>query len=100
MDASLRFSTQTPVRPSRRPACTPKRGAGADQRVFEFPQVLVEILAAGIEIENRIADQLAGAVIGRLAAAVDFVDGVRQRGGIAEGGLVAQAADGVNGLVL
>ncbi len=73
--------------------------AGADEGVFEFAQVIMEVAATGIEVEDRVADELAGAVISRLAATVGFVKRVRKGGGIAEGRLVAQATDGVNGLV-
>ena len=75
-------------------------GAGADEGVFEAAEMGVQITSARVEIEDRIADQLARAVIGRLAAAVGFEHGVGERGGVAQRGLVAQAADGVNGFVL
>ena len=60
-------------------------GAGADERVFEFTEVLVEVFATRGEIENRIADELTGAVIGRLAAAVCLVNGVGECCWISQG---------------
>jgi len=74
-------------------------GAGADERVFEEAEVGVEVFAAAGEVKDGVADELAGAVVGGLAAAVGFEEGVGEGGGIAEGGLVAEAADGVDGLV-
>ena len=67
-----------------------------DEGVFEFPQVFVEILAAWGEVEDGVADKLAGTMVGGLATAVDFVNRVGERGGIAERRLIAQAANGVN----
>lgn len=59
----------------------------------------MEVLAVISQIEDGIADELAGAVVGALAAAVDFDDGVRKEGGLAETGLVPGAADGVDRMV-
>ena len=74
-------------------------GEGADEGFLEEAEVGVEVLAVVAEVEDGVADELAGAVIGALAAAIDFDDGMRESGGLAEAGLVAGAADGVNGMV-
>jgi hypothetical protein len=49
-----------------------KIGGGADHGFFERANVPVNITADEIEIENGITDDLAGAVIGDVAAAVGF----------------------------
>lgn len=77
-----------------------ENGAGADEGVLKMAQMSVEVPAVRVQVEDRIADELAGAVIGGLAAAVGLEYGEGECGGVAQGGLVAQAADGVNGLVL
>lgn len=74
--------------------------AGTDERFFEFPQVFVKIFAAWCEIEDRVADELAGAVVGGLAAAVRLMDGVREGGWITQGRAVAETANRVNRQVL
>jgi hypothetical protein len=50
-------------------------GAGADERVFEEAEVGVEVFAAAGEVKDGVADELAGAVVGGLAAAVGFEEG-------------------------
>src|ERR1700688_398280 len=40
-----------------------------DHRVLEISQILGYVAGAAFEFQNRVADQLAGAVIGHLAAA-------------------------------
>src|SRR5258708_35035236 len=40
-----------------------------DHRVLETAQILGHVAGAAFELQNRVADQLAGAVIGHLAAA-------------------------------
>src|SRR5262249_170852 len=42
-----------------------------DQRLLEPAQITMQILAAAAKIDNRIAHQLAGTMISRLAAAID-----------------------------
>ena len=58
----------------------------------------MEISSATIEIKNRVARELSWAVVGCLSAAVGFKNRVRH--GDAEAGLIAGAADGVNGIML
>ncbi len=65
---------QTPVRPSIR---VPSRSNGAeraDQRLLEVADVLLEILAVALEVEDRIADELPRPVERRLATAVGLDD--------------------------
>src|SRR5882757_3714807 len=49
-------------------------GGGADHGFFERADVPVNVAADGIEIKNWIADDLAGAVVGDVAAAVGFAE--------------------------
>lgn len=51
------------------------------------------------EVEDGVADKLPGAVVGALATAIDFDNGMRKLRGDTEAGLVAGAANGVDGLV-
>ena len=71
IEAILRSSTQTPVRPVASLAATPISAQRFDQQLFQRAQVAMEILSARAKVENRIADELAGPVIGCLASAVD-----------------------------
>ena len=63
-------------------------------------EISMEVLPVAGEIQDRIADQLAGAVPGGLAAATDLDEGSREVGGIAEAGAVRGTADGEDGIVL
>jgi len=74
--------------------------ADADEELLEGAEVEVEILAVVAQVEDGIADELAWAVIGGLAAAIDVDDGVDEVGSAAEAGLIRGAAHGVNGVVL
>ncbi len=56
----------------------------------------MQVTPPAIEVRDGVADQLAGAVVGGLTAAVDFKDGVGQDGAGVQAGVVAGAADGVN----
>ena len=75
-------------------------GEGADEGFFEVAEVGVEVFATGGEVEDGVADELSRAVVGGLTATVDFDDRVRELCGVAKGGLIADASDGVNGGVL
>ena len=69
--ASLSLPSQTPgpaPLPARR---EPEARGDGDQHVLERAQVAVDVAAAPREIEDRIADQLARAVIRHVAAAAD-----------------------------
>jgi hypothetical protein len=70
----------------------------ADEKFFEKAEVEVQVASTIVEIEDGIAGELAGAVVGGLAAAIGLEDGVRKS--LAEARAVACAADGVDGLVL
>jgi hypothetical protein len=74
----------------------PKIGEGEDEGFFQGPEIGVEVLPVIFEIENGVADELTRAVIGRLPPAIDFYNRMRKGGGIAEGGLIANAPDGVD----
>ena len=49
-----------------------------DQRLFEPAQIAMQILAAPAKIDNRVTHQLTGTVIGRLPAAIDREQRMRQ----------------------
>ena len=72
-------------------------GEGEDEGFLQGAEIGVEVFPVIFEIKNGVADELAWAVIGRLPPAIDFYDRMRKGGGIAEGGLIANAPDGVNG---
>ena len=61
--------THTPDRPSTRPVLQPERGAHRDQRILKAANEIHHVERLG-QPDDRIADQLAGAVPGDLAAAV------------------------------
>ena len=46
----------------------------ADQRLFEVAAVALDVLAVPREIEDRVADELARPVVGRLSAAIGLDD--------------------------
>ena len=62
--------TQTPVRPGTRVAATPKSATASDQRLLDVAHVPMDVAPIGTEIENRIPDELARAVVRHVAAAV------------------------------
>ena len=63
-----------PVSPSIRVASTPNGAERADQRLLEVAAVALHVLAVAPEVEDRVADELAGPVVGGLAAAVGLDD--------------------------
>ena len=69
MEASLPCSVQTPVRPATVKLLT-SNGGQVDQELLQETQVAVQVAAAPRQVEDRVADQLAGAVVGDVAAAV------------------------------
>ena len=62
----LRSSTQTPVRPSRGPAVDALLGQRGDDRLLHRAQVGDDV----VDAHDRVAHELARAVVGQLAAAV------------------------------
>src|SRR5437016_13037062 len=68
-----------------------------DQQTFNPAQILVQILSAIAQIDNRITHQLARSVIGRLPATIDLKKWMRQMRSTAQAGLVRCPTDGVNG---
>ena len=67
-------SSQTPVRPSIRVACEVEGGDRSDDRLLEVAHVALDVAPVAVEVEDRVADELAGPVEGRLAAAVGLDD--------------------------
>lgn len=82
-----------------------KVSGGLDDGLFEKAHVGVEAEVQAIEVEDGIADELARAVVGDIAAAVGFFEGdavtceERGRGEDVRGGTLA-ATDGDDGIVL
>ena len=66
--------SQMPVSPSIRVAATPSGASVSDQRLLEVAAVALHVLAVPRKVEDRVADELAGPVVGRLAAAVGLDD--------------------------
>ncbi len=62
----------------------PVPGQRGDEHFLQEPQVNVQVAPALAEVEDGIADELARAVVSRLAAAMDRLDRVRQGGGRAK----------------
>ena len=62
--------SQTPVRPSIVVASSPNGARVCDDRPLEVADVPLHVLAVAAEVEDRITDELARSVVGRLAAAV------------------------------
>jgi hypothetical protein len=60
----------------------------------------VEVLPALAQVDDRIAHQLTGAVISRLAPAIDRKKRMRQMPNAPQTRLVRRPADGVNRLML
>ena len=67
-------SVQIPVRPSIVSARDPVLGERRDHHPLEPPHVLVDVVAVGPQRDDRVGDELAGAVVGDAAAAVGVED--------------------------
>ena len=67
-------SSQTPVSPSIRVALELERGQRPDERLLQVAAVLLHVAAVAVEVEDRVADELAGPVERGLAAAVGLDD--------------------------
>ena len=61
--------THVPVSPSMAPASTPNAAQARAITVFQVADVLVDVSAIRLEVEDGIADELARAVVGDVAAA-------------------------------
>ena len=68
MAASLSLLTHAPVSPGTRSAVTPKAAAVWMSTCSEIPDVSVNVAAVRLQIHDRIADELTGAVVGDVAA--------------------------------
>ena len=66
--------SQTPGQPVDPLALEPERRDRADQRLLEVAHVLLHVAAVPLQVEDRVADELARPVEGRLAAAVGLDD--------------------------
>ena len=73
--------------------------AKIDENGFEGSQIQVEVASALVEVEYGVANELAGAVVGGLAAAVGLDDGEGELLACEEAGLVAGASDCIDGFV-
>ena len=67
-------SSQTPVRPSILVASTSKAADGTDEGLLEVAAVPLDVASVAVQVEDRVADELAGPVEGRLAAAIGLDD--------------------------
>src|SRR6185295_11805351 len=47
---------------------------GVDQRLFDFPEIPVQVLTVSLEIDDRIADELAGSMESDVTTALDLED--------------------------
>ena len=72
--ASFSSPTHAPVSPGNRAACDAERRRRPDQHLLEVANVAVDVAAIGLQVEDRIADELAGAVIRDVAAAAGLED--------------------------
>src|SRR5581483_598800 len=68
-----------PLQPDAGEAVEPRpfhaeRGERRDQRLFEVADVLLDVAAVAVEVEDRVTDELARPVERRLAAAVGLDD--------------------------
>jgi hypothetical protein len=73
MAAILSSPTHTPVRPAWRVAVMWKVGQRPDQDLLQVADVAVDVLAVGLQVQDRVAHQLAGAVVGHIAAPAALV---------------------------
>ena len=71
--ASFSSPTHTPVSPAMRIGRDPVVGRCSDQHFFEIANVAMDVAAIGIQVDDRIADDLSGPVIRDVAAAPGFV---------------------------
>ena len=106
VDADRGDLARRPLEPDARQSFEPRRldaerGERADQRLLEVPDVLLHVAAVPLQVEDRVADELARAVEGRLAAAVglDHLD-LRALGHVQLRGLVGAPAERHDGRVL
>jgi hypothetical protein len=76
----------------------PEAGGEADEIVLEEAEIVVQVASSLVEVEDGIACELAGAVVGGLPAAIGLEHGMGEA--FAQTGAVARAADGVDGFVL
>lgn len=91
-------NTGEPIASARRDA---KLGTGADKSFFQGADVKVEVVSEWVEVEDRVAGQLPGAMVSGLSTPTDFNHRVGEvGGGIAERRSVTAATDRVNGRVL
>ena len=68
MAASFASPTQMPVRPGNAAGRDAERADGPNQDLLEVAHVPMDVAAIGLEIDDRIADELPGAVIRHVAA--------------------------------
>ena len=92
MEAILSAPTHTPVRPSPPRGGNIPGGQRGDDHVFEPTQIAVDIFAVSFQVQNGIADHLAGSMKRDLPAATDPVD--RHLTGVEQVARVASPAQG------
>ena len=60
------------MKPALRSACDPERAERVDERLLDLSQIPVQVALVALEIDDRIADELSGAVERHVAAALDL----------------------------
>ena len=71
--ATFSLPTQTPVKPATRPRVDPVFGDRANKNCFEIAHVTVHVAAVGIQVDDRVADDLPWTMIGDVASAPRLV---------------------------
>ena len=80
--------------------CQPQPGEQVDHHLLEGAQVAVQVSAVALQVEHGVEHQLAGGVVGHLAAPVDPQQRQRRGSGVkAQMVLTAPSSQGVTGLV-
>ena len=74
MLAIFRPPVHTPVNPGVPLGHDPQGAERVDERLLDCAQVPVQVLLVVGQVEHRVAHQLAGAVEGHIAAALDLED--------------------------
>ena len=93
-DLARRPVSQTPVRPVDPLAGDADGASVADQCLLQVADVALDVAAVPVQVEDRVADELARPMEGRLAAAVGLDDlDVRAGGDVQLGASVGAAAE-------
>ena len=75
-------------------------GEGVHEGFLQDAQVGVQVLPVVLQVENGIADQLSGTVVGGLTTTVDLEYRMRKVRGVSQTALIARSPDGIDRCVL